>query len=579
MTADIADGDSAQVKGSGSAIYTLKNSGGVYSCTCPAWMHQSLGIERRTCKHLRAYRGDEAETARVGAAALSGRPPKPKRETAPGEDPAPDDEEGPPLLLAHKWENDVDLTGWWLSEKLDGVRAYWDGKQFISRLGNKFFAPKWFVEKFPSTPLDGELWGGRKLFQRTVGIVKRQDESELWRELKYMVFDAPSHGGTFEERLAFIDQTLKALDIAWVQAHAHSRCEGTQHLKDELARVEALGGEGLMVRQPKSKYEAGRSSTLLKVKSFHDAEARVISHVPGLGRHKGRLGALLVELADGTQFNVGTGFSDAEREQPPAVGSIITFRYQELSNAGVPRFPSYVGERIDAKFESTAKPGTTVRKVQAVTMTFAPRAAEPEVPSPARVQKEPTPMPLRRFEMTDGDTRYFWEVETSGSKQKIRFGTFEEREKLFEDDDEATSNTEKKIAEKLGKGFVEVTGGGASSAKKKSPFEDEDENEDAAPKAAPPPAPKKAPAAPATDSSGGKSSKSGEGGARYFEFIEGTSSKFWEIKVEGTSFFTRYGKIGTDGQMTQKDFDSEAKAAAEAAKLISEKTKKGYVEK
>lgn len=572
MSQDLADGETAQVKGSGSSVYTLKNNGGVYSCTCPAWMHQGLGIERRTCKHLRAYRGDEAETKRLGSIPLSGRPSRPKTPKAPGEAADDDDDEGPPILLAHKWENDVDLTGWWISEKLDGVRAFWDGERFISRLGNEFFAPKWFTAQLPKVPLDGELWGGRKLFQRTVGIVKRQDESELWRELKYVVFDAPKHGGVFEERVAFIDQTLTALKSEWLKACEHVLCEGTEHLKRELARVEGLGGEGLMMRQPRSRYEAGRSSTLLKVKSFHDTEARVLEHLPGLGKHKGRLGALLVELPDGTRFNVGTGFSDSERENPPKIGAVITFRYQELSNTGVPRFPSYVGERIDGRFPTATSPGSNVRRVEAI--THQSKSTTPVVSKPTAPRG---PMPLRRFEMTDGDTRYFWEVETTGSKQKIRFGTFEEKEKLFEDDDEARENAEKKIAEKVGKGFKEVGGAGPAAAKKKSPFDDEDDDAPAPAKKAPAAAPAAAPAPAA--SSGGKSSKGGEAGARYFEFIEGSSAKFWEIRVEGSTFFTRYGKIGTDGQVTQKDYDSEAKAQAEAAKLVAEKTKKGYAEK
>ena len=565
MTAELADGEETQVKGSGSSIYTLKNSGGVYSCTCPAWRNQSLGLIR-TCKHLRAFRGDDAEIARLGSSAnLTGRPPKPPRPPkAPGDvTPDDDDDEGPPVLLAHKWENDVDLTGWWLSEKLDGVRAYWDGERFISRLGNEFFAPKWFTAALPKSPLDGELFGGRKQFQRTVGIVKRQDASELWKELQYVVFDAPSHGGVFEERVAFIEATLTTLDVKWLVAHKHEICNGTEHLRAELARVEGLGGEGLMVRQPRSRYEAGRSNTLLKVKSFHDTEARMLGHVAGLSRHKSRLGALLVELPDGTQFNVGTGFSDVERENPPKVGSIITFRYQELSNSGTPRFPSYIGERIDGTFHSNS----TVRRVEGVTPK---KSADP---IPLTVVKRGN-MPTRRFEMTDGDTRYFWEVESNGAKQKVRFGTFEEKEKLFEDDDEARENTEKKIAEKLSKGFKEVGGAGAAPAKKKSPFDDEEDD-------APAPAPVKkapAPSAPAA-SSGGKSSKSGETGARYFEFIEGSSAKFWEIRVAGTTFYTRYGKIGTDGQMTQKDFDSNDKTQAEANKLIAEKSKKGYAEK
>src|SRR5208282_6202409 len=126
------------------------------------WLHQSLGIERRTCKHIRAYRGDAAETERLGTADLAGRPTRVKKEGEPD-----DAAKAPPLLLAHKWELDIELAGWWMSEKLDGVRAFWDGTQFISRLGNMFHAPDWFIADLPKSPLDGELWGGRKMFQRT----------------------------------------------------------------------------------------------------------------------------------------------------------------------------------------------------------------------------------------------------------------------------------------------------------------------------------------------------------------------------------------------------------------------------
>lgn len=202
-------------------------------------------------------------------------------------------------------------------------------------------------------PLDGELWGGRKKFQRTVSIARRQDKGEGWRELTFLVFDAPAMDAPFEDRLEHVRRQMRERLPRHARHHEHTRCDGADHLRAELARVEALGGEGLMLRQPGSRYEVGRSSTLLKVKSFHDAEARVLTHLPGEGRHKGRLGALLVELANGTQFSVGTGFSDAERREPPAVGSVITFRYQELSDGGVPRFPSYVGVRDDVVFTET----------------------------------------------------------------------------------------------------------------------------------------------------------------------------------------------------------------------------------
>jgi DNA ligase-1 len=198
----------------------------------------------------------------------------------------------------------------------------------------------------PPVPLDGELWLARKKFQRTVSIARRQDKSDHWRELRYVVFDAPAHDGEFEARMRFLQDVLAKDRPAFAVAHAQEVCKDLDHLRAELAKVEGLGGEGLMLRQPGSKYAVGRSSTLLKVKRFHDAEARVVGHQAGAGRHKGRLGALLVELADGTRFAIGTGFSDAEREDPPAVGRVITFRYQELSDGGVPRFPSYVGVRV-----------------------------------------------------------------------------------------------------------------------------------------------------------------------------------------------------------------------------------------
>src|SRR5687767_10132731 len=161
---DLTDGESVEVQGSGSKPYVLKNTGGVYSCTCPAWRNQSVAIERRTCKHLRKLRGDAAEEARLGAS-LPAVPTAAKAAAS-----------VPPLLLAEPWDGVLDPTGWWLSEKLDGVRAYWDGRQFWSRLGNRFHAPDWFVAGLPDTPLDGELWLGRKLFQKAVSIVRRQDK-------------------------------------------------------------------------------------------------------------------------------------------------------------------------------------------------------------------------------------------------------------------------------------------------------------------------------------------------------------------------------------------------------------------
>jgi DNA ligase-1 len=333
--ADLADGETTEMQGSGSKPYILKNVGGVYSCSCPAWRNQSAPIERRTCKHLRKLRGDAAEEARLGGPIT---PAVRSKAAGAGGAATP----GAPVLLAEVWDGKLDPSGWWMSEKLDGVRAYWDGRQILSRLGNVYHAPAWFIAGLPAHPLDGELFLARKSFQKTISIVRRQDQSDHWKQIKFLIFDAPAQGGTFEERL----ELLRGLGTpAYAAIHPHVRCTGLTHLQEELGRVEALGGEGLMLRQPQSKYVVGRSASLLKVKSFRDDEAVVIGHQAGAGRHKGRLGALVVRLASGVEFSIGTGLSDHERAHPPALGARILFRYQELSDGGVPRFPSFSGVR------------------------------------------------------------------------------------------------------------------------------------------------------------------------------------------------------------------------------------------
>jgi DNA ligase-1 len=431
---DLQDGESTQVQGSARAPYILKNVGGVYSCTCPAWRNQSVPIERRTCKHLRAYRGELAEQTRLGSAA----PPVPAT-TAESKDNAPK------LLLAHPWENDTDLTGWWMSEKLDGVRAWWDGRHFLSRLGNVYHAPDWFVAGLPSVPLDGELWLDRKAFQRTVSIVRRQDKSDHWREIKYVLFDAPGVSGPFEERQKALVEMVRQHRPQYVNVLDQARCASIEALKAELARVEALGGEGLMLRQPGSPYEAGRSTTLLKVKTFHDAEGRVVEHLPGKGRHAGRLGAVVVELADGLTFSVGTGFSDAQRQDPPPIGSLITYRYQEMTDRGVPRFPSFVRLRADAPPPKTA---VAVKK---------PTSSE-------QVQHHTSEQAMKRyFEFVSGSSSKFWEIDVNDKAVTVRFGRIgtngQTQTKTLADAAAATRHAEKLIAEKAAKGYAEKAAG------------------------------------------------------------------------------------------------------------------------
>jgi DNA ligase-1 len=447
---DLNDGESTEVQGSARAPYILKNVGGVYSCSCPAWRNQSIAIERRTCKHLRALRGAQAEADRVGA-------PPPVKPATEKDGADSDADTAPKLLLAHPWENDSDLTGWWMSEKLDGVRAWWDGKQFLSRQGNVYHAPDWFVAGLPNVPLDGELWLARKAFQRTVSIVRRQDKSDHWREIRYLLFDAPGVSGPFEERQKALTEMIRQQGPQYAKVLDQVCCKSIEALKAELARVESLGGEGLMLRQPGSLYEAGRSTTLFKVKIFHDAEGRVVEHLPGKGRHAGRLGAVVVELPDGLTFSVGTGFSDAQRQNPPAVGSLITYRYQELTDRGVPRFPSFVRLRTDAaplKASSTAQ-------VPAGTKNAAKNAVKN---TPKKAQQQPDEIAGKRyFEFVDGSSAKFWEISRSGETVTVRYGKIgsngQTQTKTLADAAAATAHAERLILEKTTKGYQETASG------------------------------------------------------------------------------------------------------------------------
>ena len=254
-------------------------------------------------------------------------------------------------LLAGKWNPEsLDPKGWWASEKLDGVRAIWNGVSLNSRLGNEFPAPQWFLDKLPKHHgilLDGELFTGRGNFQDTVSIVRNSNLHDDWENVVFQVFDYPSCSGVFEERMLGLKKLLQQKKSKYIKMLEHIKVENSGEVLSIHTRIDSLGGEGVMLRKPKSLYVNGRSNTLLKVKSFYDAEAKVISHAPGSGRHLGRMGSLNCIMECGKKFRVGTGFTDANRNDPPPINSIITYRFQELTKSGVPRFPSYVGVRVD----------------------------------------------------------------------------------------------------------------------------------------------------------------------------------------------------------------------------------------
>lgn len=248
----------------------------------------------------------------------------------------------PPLLLAEVLRGDVALADYWVSEKLDGARALWDGQSLRFRSGRPVPAPEWFVAGLPPEPLDGELWLGRGRFAELSGIVRRQQpRDDEWRQVRFMVFEQPDGAGSFTERAERLKAIVARAGVPWLQVVEQFRVADRAALQARLDAVVAGGGEGLMLHRADAPYVTGRSDALLKLKPRLDAEATVLAHLPGRGRLAGMMGALLVETPSGVRFQLGTGFTDAERREPPPVGAQVTFVYRELTRDGVPRFASY----------------------------------------------------------------------------------------------------------------------------------------------------------------------------------------------------------------------------------------------
>ena len=247
-----------------------------------------------------------------------------------------------PLLLAGVEQGQSDVAAYLISEKLDGVRAFWDGQGLRTRNGNSINAPAWFVEHFPAQPLDGELWIGRGQFDRLSATVRRQTPDEIeWRQVRYLVFELPQASGAFRERVRTMRSMIAEANVPWLQAVEQLEIKDRKALKQKFDEILGAGGEGIMLHRADALYTTGRSDVLLKMKPWNDAEATVIAHQPGKGKYTGMLGALRVRTAEGVEFVLGTGLSEADRCNPPSIGTVITFRYRELTRRGLPRFASF----------------------------------------------------------------------------------------------------------------------------------------------------------------------------------------------------------------------------------------------
>ena len=262
-------------------------------------------------------------------------------------------------LSEYKGQN---VGGWLVSEKLDGVRAYWDGRNLLSRNGKILAAPEGWSTHFPPFALDGELYTARGEFEKIQStVMDKTPNVTAWSEIKFHVFDVPEASGGLLGRLSELEKFI----LKNPQAGQNLKIIKQVKVKDNAefeAFAEAVianGGEGAVVREPNVPYERKRSKNALKYKKFKDAECELTAINAGTGKYAGLMGSVTCkalsasgsnsdeQIASGVKFKIGSGFSDRDRANPPKIGSIITYKYQNLTAKGVPRFPVFLRVRED----------------------------------------------------------------------------------------------------------------------------------------------------------------------------------------------------------------------------------------
>ncbi|MCL1143006.1 DNA ligase [Shewanella gaetbuli] len=247
----------------------------------------------------------------------------------------------PPIQLAKHYSGNINLAEYLVSEKYDGVRGYWNGTQLFTRSGIVIRAPAWFSKDFPSMPIEGELWIDRGQFEWVSGLVRQHKPNENdWRKVKFMLFDLPTSKEPFSVRLQQLNTV--ASQSVYLEVIEQQTVKNVEALYQLLDDVVALGGEGLMLHHKNALYQVGRVNHILKLKKKHDAEAVVIGYSEGKGKYKGMMGALKVKMPNEKVFEIGTGFTDKERQNPPPIGSVVTYQYLGFTKNGIPRFASFL---------------------------------------------------------------------------------------------------------------------------------------------------------------------------------------------------------------------------------------------
>lgn len=248
----------------------------------------------------------------------------------------------PDLFLLKTYNNNQNVVGWVMSEKFDGVRGFWDGRQLLTRGGKALNPPAWFVANYPPFAIDGELWTKRADFENIVSIVRRKKADNRWKNISHQIFEVPNQTGGLFNRLAVLKKYLAAHPNSAIKIIKQIPIKKQTQLAVYLAKITAKGGEGVVVRNPDTPYQVGRLSSAFKLKKYLDSECLVQKILIGKGRNADRMGSILCQTKEGKNIKIGSGFSDKMRENPPLVGSEITFKYYGLTRKGKPRFPVFL---------------------------------------------------------------------------------------------------------------------------------------------------------------------------------------------------------------------------------------------
>jgi len=259
--------------------------------------------------------------------------------------------ESPKIQLATVYKEDINkpvsIGEYFISEKLDGIRGFWNGKNLFTRGGNLIYAPVWFTQDWPNEYIDGELWSDRGEFEKISSCVRKhkpdeQQKTSCWLKIHFMMFDLPKHLGTFSQRIKQMNHLVEITNNAYLLAIKQEKINSITLLHQRLSNIVKIGGEGLMLHHQEARYKEGRSTDLMKLKQHDDAEAIVIAHLEGKGKYRNKMGALKVKIPSGLIFKIGSGFTDKQRQKPPPIGSTVTFKYIGKTARGVPKFASFL---------------------------------------------------------------------------------------------------------------------------------------------------------------------------------------------------------------------------------------------